>query len=372
MNPRIMSWLSLILLALLMAVRAARAASNMDSAANYPGGWESGSNGGGGFEAWALDSYAGDGWAGGGIWDSLEADLNMGTCFGFGARGTDAVFTASRDFSTPMTNGDLLKLDLGLNYDTGGTGNKGFLLYTTDAGEIILVNMADSGTITVNGNDALVDYGTGTMHWTITQISATQVLVYATGRTGSEAYVDVFDLGQESHLAGIKFYASGGTNDEYYAYRQVYFDNLILSQDSVGTAGYTYSIESNRAVIQSVDTSISGHILIPATLGGYPVGAIGRSAFINCTGITGIVFPENTMVDTIGPNAFQGCTGLLYATLPDALVELSPGLFYGCKNLLAVTIPDSVLHIGAGAFAQCENLQTIDLPAGLSILDESA
>lgn len=360
-------------LVLLTGITTAWATSNMDSASNYDDGWTTGSNGGGGFDAWTLEAYDGDGgWAGGGIWDSAAADLNLGTAFGFAACGTDAYFTAARNFSTPMTDGDVFKFDFGLNYDSGDSGNKGFLLLATDNREIIQVNMADSEIITVNGTTALTNYGTDTMHWTITQLSDTRLLVYATGRTGSETYVGTIETTQSSTLGGIKFYASANTDDDDSEYRQTYFDNLILTQEAAGTEAYSYSIENNHAIIQSADTSISGYVLIPSTLGGYPVGAIGRAAFLNCVGITGIAFPDNTSITNIGSHAFQGCTGLLHAALPAGLTDLEAGLFYGCSNLVSVTLPDSLLTIGAAAFAQCESLQSINLPVDLQTIGESA
>ena len=69
---------------------------NVDSAANYAGGWTNGANGGGGFGAWNLAADSGAGWAGCGIWDSAAASLNLGYSFGFVAKGAGAYATLDR------------------------------------------------------------------------------------------------------------------------------------------------------------------------------------------------------------------------------------------------------------------------------------
>ena len=34
---------------------------------------------------------------------------------------------------------------------------------------------------------------------------------------------------------------------------------------------YKYSVSNGKAIIKGCDTSISGHVVIPSTLGGYPI-----------------------------------------------------------------------------------------------------
>ena len=344
---------------------------NVDSAANYGGGWTNGANGGGGFGAWSITADSGAGWAGNGIWASSNAYLDMGAAFGFVAKGADAAITLDRAFTTALAAGDTFRLDLGLNYDAGAGGNKGFTLRAADNREIVTVNQAGSQTITVNGAAALTNYGVNTMIWTFTQLSATQVAVFATGRGGSETYVATVTTNTASHIANIRFYASAITNDEYAELRQVYFDNLTLTQGTSDTNLFRYSIEYNRAAITSVLASASGAIIVPATLGGYPVGAVGRAAFKDLTNITSISFAGGAGVTNFGPAAFQGCTALSLATLPSGLSALPAGLFQGCTGLVAVTIPSGVTNIGEAAFAECRALTGVVLPAGLAAVGES-
>lgn len=347
---------------------------NVDSSDNYSGGWTNGSNGGGGFGAWSNVAVSGSGWAGNGIWNSTNAGLNLGESFGYQARGSGAYVTMSRNFSTALATGDTFSLEFGLNYDTGNpAGNKGFVLYTADNREIVVVNQSNTQNVAINGTAALTNYGTATMYWTFTQTSPTQVTVYATGRGGESEYVTrIVSTSQVSYLAGIKFYASAITNDAYAEYRQVYFDNLTLSQGA-GSSGdvFTYAIANGKATITAISQTASNDLVVPATLGGYPVTAIDRGAGAFCTHIASLSFANGGIVTNIGPNAFQGCMSLQSAVLPGGLDCIAESLFYGCTNLGAVTIPSGITAIRDCAFAGCRSLNGVDLPDGLTEMGES-
>ena len=359
-------------LGLLALAGTATASVNVDSAANYGGSWTHGSNGGGGFGAWSIATNPGTGWAGCGIWDSADASLNLGVSFGFAAKGEGSWIAMDRAFSQAMAAGDTFKLDLGMNEDSGAGGNKGFVLRTSDNREVVAVNQAGSEVITVNGVAALTNYGVGTMVWTFTQVSPTQVAVFATGRGGSETFSATVATNASSFLANIRFYASAITNDEAAERRPVYFDNLRLSQGASDTNLFRYSVAGGRAVITGVLASAAGDIIVPATLGGYAVGAVERSAFQGLVHISSVSFAGGAGVTNIGPMAFQGCVGLTTATLPGGATSLPAGLFQGCVSLETVVLPEGVTNIGAAAFADCRRLAGLTLPSGLTSLGESA
>jgi hypothetical protein len=357
--------------AVLLGVSRSLASVNADSAANYSGGWTNGSTGGGGFGAWNITATSGAGLATNGVWASSNAGLSMGNAFGFTALGSGSSIVLDRPFSQVMTNGDVFTFDLGLNYSSGADGNRGFTLRTADNRDVITVNQGSSDSITINGTVALTNYGMDTMHWTFTQSSPTQVVVYATGRSGSEAYSAALKTTVTNFLAGIRFYATNQSNDEYADYRAVYFDNLILSQIA-GTNTFTYSVEDGRTIITGIASNTAGAVVIPASLGGYTVTEIGRAAFKDRTNLTSITFASGASVTNIGCSAFDGCTGLLLAVLPTGLTSISPGLFYGCGKLISVTVPTGVTNIGEGAFAGCASLSSVALPARLKTVGESA
>jgi hypothetical protein len=55
---------------------------------------------------------------------------------------------------------------------------------------------------------------------------------------------------------------------------------------------YTYNVYESKAAIWDVDTSISGDVIIPSTLGGYPVTDIYNGAFRGCSLIESVTIPD--------------------------------------------------------------------------------
>ena len=192
----------------------------------------------------------------------------------------------------------------------------------------------------------------------------------------------------------------------------------LATQASAATSGYyTYTVSNGKATIRRTDSSLSGNVTIPSKLGGYPVTAIGDSAFKNLTGIKSVTIPNS--VTRIGYNAFNGCTGLASIKIPDSVTSIRSGAFtdtawynaqpYGdvyvgkiyykykgtmpgntrivikngtkaiadsafseCYGLSRVSIPNSVISIGSDAFYSCTNLRSIKIPNSVKSIGNSA
>ncbi|MBQ4156321.1 MAG: leucine-rich repeat domain-containing protein [Clostridia bacterium] len=124
------------------------------------------------------------------------------------------------------------------------------------------------------------------------------------------------------------------------------------------TDGYlTYTVSDGEATIAGCDSSISGDITIPSTLGGYPVTKIGDRAFSDCHLFTSVTIPNS--VTSIGDRAFAFCLSLTSITIPDSVISIGRLMFLNCSSLTSVTIPNSVTSIGYSAFGECKSLTSI-------------
>ena len=178
-----------------------------------------------------------------------------------------------------------------------------------------------------------------------------------------------------------------------------------LSASAASNGYYTFSISNGEATITDVDTSISGAVTIPSTLGGYTVTSIGGSAFYECSSLTSITIPDS--VTSIGSSAFLYCISLTSVTIPDRVLNIGEGAFSGCISLTAINvgsgnqsysskdgvlfnknkteliccpggksgeyvIPNSVLNIGDLAFAYCRSLNSVTMPDSVTGIGEGA
>lgn len=131
---------------------------------------------------------------------------------------------------------------------------------------------------------------------------------------------------------------------------------------------FTYTVSDGQATITDCDTSISGDLVIPNTLGGYPVTEIGEGSFWECEGLKEVVIPEG--VTAIANSAFRECKSLKKVTLPNGLTTIGNGAFSECEMLTSINIPKSVTHIGGWAFMGCQTLSKITLPEGLQEINK--
>ena len=103
--------------------------------------------------------------------------------------------------------------------------------------------------------------------------------------------------------------------------------------------------------------------------------SLGKFAFCECKGLTGIIFPQTLkeIGNTDGGSVFKDCTNLQFVRvaggnpsanfeLPNHLETIGYRSFYNCSSLPANTtaiIPESVTFIGNEAFNRSNNITTI-------------
>lgn len=143
--------------------------------------------------------------------------------------------------------------------------------------------------------------------------------------------------------------------------------------------GYTTVVQ-----IVKGPNAYTGDLVLPSSLGGYPVARIGSSAFKDCARMTSLVLPATLKsiysdafwnctglkamripdsVTTLSSYAFENCTGLESVVLPSGLTRIEYGMFYGCAALKSVTIPSGVTEICGNAFYNCAALASVSIPA---------
>ncbi len=113
---------------------------------------------------------------------------------------------------------------------------------------------------------------------------------------------------------------------------------------------YIYTVEEGKATVVAY---AGGDVeaVIPQTLGGYPVTAIGAHAFEGDTVLMDVTIPEG--VKSIGEYAFSGCTALMQPDLPVSLETIGAHAFDGCSVLNFVEFEKNVTFVGEDAFANC-------------------
>ena len=129
----------------------------------------------------------------------------------------------------------------------------------------------------------------------------------------------------------------------------------------------SYSVSSAGITI----TGISGQpseVVIPDTIDGKPVIAIGNSAFRDKNQMTRVVIPAT--VTSIGVEAFRYCRSLSSVQLPASLTSLGERVFEDCDALTAIAFPAGITSLPSEAFARCIALTDIDL-TGITSLGNS-
>jgi hypothetical protein len=125
--------------------------------------------------------------------------------------------------------------------------------------------------------------------------------------------------------------------------------------DALDEGDYRYSLlrtggVSTHAAIRKYNGS-GGDIVIPSTLGGYPVAMIGANAFDNHHGDR---------------------HKIISVTIPDGVIVIDSSAFMDNFSLRSVSIPNSVAYIGHAAFEDNYSLASVTLPSGLKYIGESA
>ena len=125
-------------------------------------------------------------------------------------------------------------------------------------------------------------------------------------------------------------------------------------------AAFTY-VTNNGGINITGYVGTNLDVILPASINGYPVTAIGDNAFSSNLRLRSVLLPNS--VTSIGNQAFYNCRNLLSLPLPDNLTSIGIQAFSQSAGLTYVTIPSGVTNIGSGAFMACYSLLNISVAA---------
>lgn len=136
--------------------------------------------------------------------------------------------------------------------------------------------------------------------------------------------------------------------------------------------GFTYSVHNKKATLEKVEVETK-NLVIPDTLGGFPVVEIGSSAVSGENGKKAyetIKIPDS--VTSIEWSAFGNLDQLKSVKLPSKLKELGGGAFSDCDKLESVELNAGLKTIGYAAFEDCVSLKAVKIPDSVTQICERA
>jgi hypothetical protein len=158
-------------------------------------------------------------------------------------------------------------------------------------------------------------------------------------------------------------------------------------------AQFTYTTLNGQVTVTGYSGTVPDSLVIPDTINGLPVVAIGDDAFSmfipsplhfltigkNVASIGQYAFDQSELtsltipnsVTSIGAHAFEGCHGLTSLTIGNGVTSISNDVFYNCFSLTNVTIPNSITSIGEGAFYKCA-FTSVTIPSSVTFIDDFA
>ena len=153
-----------------------------------------------------------------------------------------------------------------------------------------------------------------------------------------------------------KSYETKGVDVHYIEDAEIEFERATEEDADITLNGIYLSSGDEGYVVIGYEDGISS-LVIPESIDGVPVVAIGERAFRDCSTLKGdVVLPKSIVA--IEKEAFMNADGLngrIY--FPQSLKVISDRAFYGCQSLQGdLIIPDSVETIGDEAFSHCTGI----------------
>lgn len=134
--------------------------------------------------------------------------------------------------------------------------------------------------------------------------------------------------------------------------------------------GYNYTVSNKQVRIYSISRNLSGDIVIPEKIAGYPVTQIGSYAFSLCKNLTSIRLPSTLVC--IEDYAFYECSSLTSITIPDSVTTMGECVFQKCAALKSFKLSNKMTEIPSNTFSGCSSLETVIIPQNIRSIERSA
>ncbi len=151
-----------------------------------------------------------------------------------------------------------------------------------------------------------------------------------------------------------------------------YYCDVIWNFGSFFTdeQGITYALfNDNTAMVYSYTGTVT-ELVIPATVEGHTVTAIGNNVFRDNKDLVSVTLPEGLL--SIGTYAFWNCSKMAVCNIPTTLTSIGAHAFENCRALTTVAIPDGVTVIPEAAFSGCNKLTTVTFGKNVKIIEAYA
>ena len=135
---------------------------------------------------------------------------------------------------------------------------------------------------------------------------------------------------------------------------------------ALSDAGFEYTVTGGTATVTGCTSTCPTNLVIPDTLGGYPVTTFSEFAFA-FSNLTNVTIPST--VTSITRLAFYD-NSIISVTIPNSVTSIGQAAFYR-NNLTTVTIGSSVTSIGESAFSD-NRLTTVTIPNSVTSIDLNA
>lgn len=142
----------------------------------------------------------------------------------------------------------------------------------------------------------------------------------------------------------------------------------VSAEESINVSPETDFVLGAGGVITSY-VGNSFNVVIPSTIGGQFVYAIGENAFQNNTTIGNITMPST--LERIENNAFAGCSNLNTVNLNEGLQYIGENSFATTRFLSSIWFPSTLIEIGNYAFNN-SGLNSLYVPETVKIVGQYA